>query len=233
MRNPLNAMLLSADSITSALKEIANIVESQYITTSTNASERLVHIFDDCFDSVETIISCGAHQKRIADDILTLSKLDSNLLIITPVRTRPLIILRDTLKLFAVEAQKAGVRLDFKADDSIEDLGIDWVYMDPSRVLQVVYNLLTNSIKFTASSPNRREVLVSIGASRERPSEEKSVVEYLPTGTVRDDITERSEWGDGEKLYIHFCVSDTGRGLSPGEQSKLFTRFSQGSRRTQ
>jgi len=36
-------------------------------------------------ESAKTILLCAAHQKRIIDDVLTLSKLDSMMLSITPV----------------------------------------------------------------------------------------------------------------------------------------------------
>lgn len=40
------------------------------------------------------------------------------------------------------------------------------------------------------------------------------------------------EWGDGEVVYIHFAVQDTGKGLTEAEKKLLFQRFSQASPRT-
>jgi len=40
-------------------------------------------------DAAETIQLCAQHQKSIVDDILTISKLDSNLVLITPIPVRP------------------------------------------------------------------------------------------------------------------------------------------------
>lgn len=50
--------------------------------------------------------------------------------------------------------------------------------------------------------------------------------------TEGKNITESSEWGDGEVVYIHFAVQDTGKGLSEAEKKLLFQRFSQASPRT-
>lgn len=67
-----------------------------------------------------------------------MSKLDSNFLLISPVIIQPLMVLHDAFKMFEVEAQRADVELQILKDQSVTDLGVDWVMMDPSRVLQIL-----------------------------------------------------------------------------------------------
>jgi CheY-like chemotaxis protein len=55
---------------------------------------------------------------------------------------------------------------------------------------------------------------------------------YIPMRTEGKDTTASSEWGDGEVVYIHFAVQDTGKGLTEAETRLLFQRFSQASPRT-
>jgi len=83
MRNPLSAILQCADEISTSL--------SQYRTSEemSKASEKIADLFDSAIDAAQTISLCAQHQKRIVDDILTLSKLDSALLIVTPVAVQP------------------------------------------------------------------------------------------------------------------------------------------------
>jgi signal transduction histidine kinase len=190
--------------------------------------EQLADLVESNFDSVQTIIACAIHQKRIVDDILTLSKLDSRLLLITPVRVQANTLIQDTLKMSRAEAQVSDIRIRFEKHPSIRDLGIDWVMMDPSRVLQIFINLLTNSIKFTRTEP-RREIVISIRAARENPPDSDG---YLPAKMTSEDLTLRSEWGTGDIIYLQFMISDTGKGLSAGSLSKLFQRFSQATPRT-
>jgi CheY-like chemotaxis protein len=171
------------------------------------------------------------------DDILCMSKLDSNLLIITPVAVQPTKIVQDSVNMLASEARSAHITMKLNIESSYKDLAVDWVLLDPSRLTQVLINLVTNAIKFTASRPERR-VTVSIGASTERPSKVNestdNEIRYVSTKSQPLDSTAVSgpSWGAGEILYIHISVHDTGRGLAGPEKELLFQRFSQASPRT-
>lgn len=184
-----------------------------------------------CLEAAQTISLCSQHQKRIVDDILTLSKLDSQLLLVTPVDAQPLTVVQRALKMHEGELQAADIQMKFVVDHSFRDLALDWVRFDPSRVLQVLINLTTNAIKFTDGK--QRTITVTIGASKERPSDNPNApVKYFPTRRKNKDKMSDKEWGDGEKIFIFFSVRDTGRGLSPEEKKLLFIRFSQASPRT-
>lgn len=116
---------------------------------------------------------------------------------------------------------------------SFQEYKLDWVAMDPSRVLQILINLLTNAIKFTAGSA-KRVITVAVGVSTEEPFEvNQPAFEYVPTSKRRNDrVTESEEWGTGELIYLRFKVADTGCGLTHDEKHSLFERFKQASPRT-
>ena len=50
---------------------------------------------------------------------------------------QPLQVVQRALKMFEGEVQTAGIQMEFVLTDSFKDLGVDWVKIDPSRVLQV------------------------------------------------------------------------------------------------
>lgn len=99
-------------------------------------------------DAVQTIISCALHQKRVIDDTLTLSKLDSNLMIITPVRSQAVIVVKQVMNMFKVECSKEDIALNFHEDHSLRDLHADWAMFDPSRLHQVCCPSLISLLQF-------------------------------------------------------------------------------------
>ncbi|OTB04491.1 hypothetical protein M426DRAFT_58670 [Hypoxylon sp. CI-4A] len=226
MRNPLSAILQCADEISGTL---ANLKPSKEITEK---GEPLRLAVEGCLEASNTITLCASHQKRIVDDILTLSKLDSQLLLVTPVDVQPLAVVQRVLKMFESELNTNGIEMTFQVKNRYLDMGVDWVKLDPSRLLQVLINLMTNAIKFTQSRP-QRSIVVTLDASSEVSGRTDSGIEYFPSDRAdKDDLTETNDWGNGEKINLHFSVQDTGRGLDEHERKLLFQRFSQATPRT-
>jgi signal transduction histidine kinase len=222
-------MVQCADSISSSLGEMEIFTSNEALTPHPVLRAKLEDLIGSCFDSIDTIQACATHQKRIVDDILTLSKLDSKLLVISPITIQPVALLQDAYKMFKEEASKSRVKLNVRCDPSFTEMRIDYAILDPSRVLQVLINLLTNAIKFT-SPQSIREVEVVMGASVELEGSQS--IQYVPQKALRQNFLNEREWGDGELFYLHFTVRDTGCGLTPEHKEKLFLRFSQATPRT-
>ncbi|KAK7525974.1 histidine kinase [Phyllosticta citriasiana] len=223
MRNPLSAILQSADGILGVLRYQRHGTPRTPLFLDTEAQEIII-------DSAQTVILCAQHQKRIVDDI-TLSKLDSNLLVISPDIIQPAALVERAIKMYEAELNSARIRLSLQVHQSYDDLSIDTVLLDPSRVLQVLINLLTNAIKFTRDR-KKRVITIFLSASHKKPSSGHDNLAYIPRRANRPDHTFGEEWGPGDDIYLQLAVEDTGRGLSADEMKLLFHRFSQASPKT-
>lgn len=223
----MSAVIHCADAISDSLSQLRAITLLQNESFGNVTIKQLREIHDNSVDAVETILSCSAHQKRIVDDLLTLSKLDSKLLQINVSATKAAALLKDLDKMFEAEVKQADIVWSAEADASLEASGVDWVLLDRGRTNQIVINLITNAIKFTKNRDTRK-VTIRIGASSTRPSDSDLGVTFNTAHTISDGIGEASE----DDFYLWFTVQDTGRGMSDEEKEKIFNRFTQGSKRT-
>jgi signal transduction histidine kinase/DNA-binding response OmpR family regulator len=223
MRNPLSAIMQSADGILTAYTFDSHSPPSPFAWSS---------FLEQTIDAAQTIAQCTQHMRHIVDDILTISKLDSGLLVITPVDAQPESLVKHVVKMFEAEAKAASVELSFTIDQSYRDLELSLVSLDPTRLLQILINLLTNAIKFTRLETTRR-VSVILSAFTVMPESSAEGIQFMEEKLVEEDRHLKDDWKQAEDIvFLQFHVTDTGRGLSEDERASLFTRFSQASPRT-
>ena len=224
MRNPLSAIVHCADAITSSVQEC----QAQLA----NVPQPCIEAFDDNLQSAKIILQCANHQKRIIDDVLTLSKLDSMLLSVTPIPVTPTKLIASIVNMFEAELKNQRIAYNIEPDQSLKALNIDHLCFDPSRVTQVFINLLTNAIKFVTTSPNP-SISIRFGACLSAPRTQFSSTMFWATErTPHAELTDGPEWGDGEEVYLTFSVQDTGIGLKVKEIHKIFERFRQANVKT-
>ncbi|MDM7913190.1 MAG: ATP-binding protein, partial [Methanotrichaceae archaeon] len=145
-------------------------------------------------DYVETIRSSGDALLKIINDILDFSKIEGGKmeLEVQPFDLRNCI--KDSLDLVAASASEKGLNLAYMMDINTPDS----IVGDPTRLRQVLTNLLNNAVKFT----EKGEVLVSVNSQR------------------LDDSSDDS-------YEIHFAVKDSGIGIPHDRMDRLFHSFSQ------
>ncbi|KAG7141212.1 Hybrid signal transduction histidine kinase K like protein [Verticillium longisporum] len=125
MRNPLSAILQCADEIANTTARYREHPDAQPVQT----------LLDVCMEAANTINLCASHQHRIVDDILTLSKLDSQLLLVTPVDAHPVNIVENVLKMFEAEVQAHDIELQFTSPRTHVQYGGSGLGLFISRML--------------------------------------------------------------------------------------------------
>ncbi|RKF59355.1 hypothetical protein OnM2_060027 [Erysiphe neolycopersici] len=221
LRNPLSAIFQLADTIINSFPE-GDLIPSY----------KLEEALKNNVENASTIIMCAKHQKRIVDDVLTLSKLKYTMLSISPRPAQLPIFTRQTVKMFQQELNSHRIKISIIPDPSLSVHNVDWVMCDVSRIQQILINLLTNAIKFTKNQ-DERNIELRIGACLTNPRSYFPEMHWAPRQDLDpvDHILD-IEWGTGNPLYITFMVNDSGVGMSVNEIKKLFTRFEQASQRT-
>ena len=176
-------------------------------------------------EAAETIRYCVQHQRRIIDDVLTLSKLDADLISIHPTPVQPVQLVKRASQIFDNELKKADVTLEILESDSLTGLNIDWLLLDHNRFLQVLINLVANAIKFTKTC-DRRQISIKVHATEKIPSISSDPIKYFPR-VKKSDGTEEPFMG-----YLTVEVQDTGIGMQENEMKALFQQFAQASPKT-
>lgn len=113
-------------------------------------SERVKHL--------NTISNSGQHLLELINDVLDLSKVESGLMETESIATRAATISHEVTKVMRVKADEKGIDLNLSIDTELPEI----IQSDPSRLRQIVTNLVSNAIKFTVSGG----VTVRISADR-------------------------------------------------------------------
>lgn len=244
IRNPLSAVLHCGEEIVEAMRKSSTLLDAVLDDTSPSTCRSskmlLQRQVSAALEAARTVMYCVQHQKQIVDDVLTLSKLDSDLLVVSPVPVQIMALVRSSLKIFEAELRVADIDLEIVKDVSIERLGLDWVLLDPNRYVQILINLVTNAIKFTKPSHIRR-ITVTVSASAHQPPAGFHGVDLVPkrrplTTSQNTAIPQApiffSPFDEEEDAFLSLSVRDTGKGLTTSEKALLFKRFAQVSPKT-
>jgi len=139
----------------------------------------------------KTIQSSGESLLVIINDILDFSKIEAGKLEIESINFDLSTLIYEIAQMYAVKAQAKGVEFAVRIPEGTQD----FLCGDPTRLRQVITNLVSNAVKFT----EKGEILVSVSTTM---SENKEII-------------------------LNISIADTGIGISPEDQKKLFSPFSQ------
>ncbi|MFM9266313.1 PAS domain S-box protein [Tychonema sp. BBK16] len=163
-------------------------------------------------DFMQTLKVSGQNLLSIINDILDISKLEAGEMRLETLGFDISICLDEVLDLLATPAQQKGIELVVLIDS---DVPLQ-IRGDAVRLRQILTNLVNNAIKFTEGG----EVVIEVSIS--------TVKEFSSSNVAKQVEEKISLTSDSDGLqYLIFKVTDSGIGISPEDQKKLFQSFSQ------
>jgi PAS domain S-box-containing protein len=152
---------------------------------------------DDQQQYLTTVKSAADNLLSIINDILDFAKIEAGRLELDPTDFALSSVLGGTLRALAVRAHRKGLELVCQQRPDVPDALVG----DAGRLRQVLLNLVGNAIKFTEQG----EVVVRVENAPEPPG----------SAAAADEVR------------LRFEVTDTGIGIPPEKQAKIFQAFEQ------
>lgn len=148
-------------------------------------------------DFFEIIQRSGEHLLTLINQVLDLSKIEAGKLSLHPKEIDFLGFLEELESMFALRAEHKGLFLRVEQDEQLPRA----IRADEVKLRQVLINLLNNAIKFTDSGG------VTMRVCGERFND--------------------SERAEALTTHLSFSISDTGPGIAPEDQGRVFEAFTQ------
>ncbi len=146
-------------------------------------------------DQLTKVLNSGQHLLSLINDILDISKIDAGKLIIEAIPFCLNSIPSNVVSMFKEQAEKKKLAINVEQEDRLFS-----VIGDPTRLTQILINLVGNAVKFTANGFISVRIIL---------------------------LTE-----DEDNLMFRIEVQDTGMGISPEMQIRLFDEFEQADSKT-
>lgn len=148
---------------------------------------------------------------EVVNDILDLSKLEAGEVKLRSIPFSPARIVRDVQEALLLRAEDKGIELTLAVGDDVPEA----VSGDPTRLYQILMNLVGNAVKFT----EKGAVRITVAGRRWTVDDDSpSTVNSLPSTFHRLPSTVTT---------LRFSVADTGIGIPPEKLSAVFDSFQQ------
>lgn len=146
-------------------------------------------------NSIATVRRNGEHLLNIINDILDISKIEAGKLELEYLRCQVLTIIGEIESLMRARAENKGLRFSVELPDKLPET----IETDPTRLRQILINLIGNAVKFTEEGGVKLSV----------------------------SFVEADGENGGASPLMRFDVVDTGIGMTPEQIERAFKPFSQ------
>jgi signal transduction histidine kinase len=158
------------------------------------------------------VLQSSRHLLSLISDILEFSKLDAGKSDFEPVDVNIKMLFRNTLAMVKDKAMNRGVQVLMDTDRAPE-----YVRADYKKLKKVLYNLLSNAVKFT---PN--------GGSINLAAKMYTGYSAVEHGNTDEQTSTQCPAPNTDRNFVEISVKDTGIGIKPEDQARIFDAFEQG-----
>jgi PAS domain S-box-containing protein len=155
-------------------------------------------------DPLETMQKNADRLLSLINDLLDISKLEAGTFTISRVNNDLIHLINESIKNLRPLCSKKNITISF--DTTIKSLKIN---IDPTRILQVINNLISNAIKF---SKNNSKILI---LAYIKSTKDLKIPEYIDVSLLKSEN------------YAIVKIIDEGKGIEQKNLSKIFDRFFQ------
>ena len=165
------------------------------------------------------VLKSSRHLLSLINDILDLSKVEAGKFELEPTAIDSRLFLENCLIMFKEKAMKHSIELTADIDHIPETITVD-----ERKMKQIVYNILSNAMKFTPDG-GRVSLSAQMVDCIVRPglrSGDPKGLEIISGGNGR-----RKSKGSKERKCLQLSVADRGIGIKPEDQERIFDPFEQ------
>ncbi|MCL2044189.1 MAG: ATP-binding protein [Treponema sp.] len=161
---------------------------------------RKANLNKECAAALEKIYTSGNSLLGIINDILDLSKIETGKLELIPAEYDVPSLINDTAQINVVRIGLKQIKFIMDVDKNLPSK----LYGDELRIKQILINILSNAIKYTDSG------YVKLSVSHTKYDSHTQDDEDLPKEAC---------------VQLYFTIEDTGQGIKPEDQEKLFSEY--------
>lgn len=193
LRSPLDAIKKMVEAIVSKKNYLDTSMYNKYLSLIHDNSSRMF---------------------TLVNDLLDVAKLETGKFEVIKKPSNLGAIIKSTVELFRASAKDANISLSDHIDPKLPDN----ITLDPERIIQVLSNLLSNSLKFTESEG---KIMVAAFVHKKGSNVEREAklagIEHLSEITGLSDIADA----------VIVSITDTGIGITKDQMQTLFDKFVQ------
>lgn len=168
-------------------------------------------------DYVTGILESGEYLLSLITDILDLSRIETDSVEVKISKVKIAEVLEESLRVITGKCLERGIQLSMNVERGLQGLQVDG---DEKMLKQVMLNLLSNAVKFTRDAGSITVAARHLSFVNGHLQTEDGQIIFSPVTNDQELMTHRT--------FVEISVADTGLGIAPEEQERIFDKFYQG-----